>query len=111
MTNQAITDAIEAIRKEISGTRCVARLTDDLLTRDTFSAQANRLEHVLFALAEAASQPAEPPITIAYAWKKTGMTGWALGHNPPTINTHPNNLQEYEVRTLHFLDAVTGAKS
>lgn len=37
---------------------------------------------------------------IAYAWRKEGMNGWALGHNPPTPNM--KDFDKYEVRELVF---------
>jgi hypothetical protein len=37
---------------------------------------------------------------VAYAWRKDGMKGWALGHNPPTQNML--DFDKYEVRELAF---------
>ena len=37
---------------------------------------------------------------VAYAWRKDGMRGWALGHNPPTSNMI--DFDKYEVRELTF---------
>lgn len=37
---------------------------------------------------------------VAYAWRKEGMKGWALGHNPPTSNMI--DFDKYEVRELTF---------
>jgi len=42
---------------------------------------------------------AEVPV-VAYAWRKEGMVGWALGHNPPTPNMP--DFDKYEVRELTF---------
>src|SRR3569623_73986 len=42
---------------------------------------------------------AEVPL-VAYAWRKEGMVGWALSHNPPTPNML--DFDKYEVRELTF---------
>ncbi len=41
-----------------------------------------------------------PDAVIAYAWRKEGMNGWALGHNPPTPNMI--DFDKYEIRPLYF---------
>lgn len=43
---------------------------------------------------------AELAEVVAYAWRKDGMRGWALGHNPPIPNMI--DFAEYEVRELTF---------
>lgn len=40
---------------------------------------------------------------VAYAWRKPGMNGWALGHQPPTPNMP--DFDKYEVRSLTFITA------
>lgn len=42
---------------------------------------------------------ADVPV-VAYAWRKEGMKGWALGHSPPTPNMA--DFGKYEVRELTF---------
>ena len=40
---------------------------------------------------------------VAYAWRKPGMNGWALGHQPPTPSMP--DFDKYEVRSLTFITA------